>query len=198
MPSRSGQLSWRRIEIMGIIELLAWVHGRSGSLASLAQADVDEWLAGGPRPFLHHFLTWAGRDGSSRQLAAPRPSSGGLNPQALSDDERWRLFADVTSDASIDPHTKFAAGLMLMFGVRAAKIVQLRAEGVAVTDQAVIVRLGTEPLVLPAELAPAAAGAASNRTATRMFVESIEQEWVYPGARAGRHRRRVREEVRRR
>lgn len=187
MPSRSGQLSWRRIEIMGIIELLAWVHGRSGSLASLAQADVDEWLAGGPRPFLHHFLTWAGRDGSSRQLAAPRPSSGGLNPQALSDDERWRLFADVTSDASIDPHTKFAAGLMLMFGVRAAKIVQLRAEDVAVTDQAVIVRLGTEPLVLPAELAPAAAGAASNRTAPRMFVESIEQEWVYPGARAGHH-----------
>ncbi|WP_127011790.1 MULTISPECIES: hypothetical protein [Microbacterium] len=187
MPSRSGQLSWRRIEIMGIIELLAWVHGRSGSLASLAQADVDEWLVGGPRPFLHHFLTWAGRDGSSRQLAAPRPSSGGLNPQALSDDERWRLFADVTSDASIDPHTKFAAGLMLMFGVRAAKIVQLRAEDVAVTDQAVIVRLGTEPLVLPAELAPAAAGAASNRTAPRMFVESIEQEWVYPGARAGHH-----------
>src|SRR5690606_17926924 len=103
------------------------------------------------------------------------------------DAERWQLFADVTSDASIDPHTKFAAGLMLMFGIRAAKIVQLRAEDVTVTDQAVIVRLGKAPLVLPAELAPAAAGAAGNRTAPRMFVESIEQEWVYPGARAGHH-----------
>jgi len=123
----------------------------------------------------------------SRQLAAPRPPSGTLNPQALSDDERWRLFADVTSDASIDPHTKFAAGLMLMFGIRAAKIVQLRADDVTVTDQEVIVRLGEEPLVLPAELAQAAVGAASNRTAPRMFVESIEQEWVYPGARAGHH-----------
>lgn len=50
-----------------------------------------------------------------------------------------------------------------------------------------IVRLGEEPLVLPAELAQAAVGAASNRTAPRMFVESIEQEWVYPGARAGHH-----------
>lgn len=187
MPSRSGQLSWRRIEIMGIIELLAWIHARGGSLASLAQADVDEWLTTGTRPFLHHFLTWAGRNGTTRHLTAPRPPSGTLNPQAMSDAERWQLFADVTSDASIDPHTKFAAGLMLMFGIRAAKIVQLRAEDVTVTDQAVIVRLGKAPLVLPAELAPAAAGAAGNRTAPRMFVESIEQEWVYPGARAGHH-----------
>lgn len=105
----------------------------------------------------------------------------------MSDEERWRLLADVTSDPSINPHTKLAAGLMLMFGVRAAKIVQLRAEDVTVTDQAVVVRLGQEPLVLPAELAPAAAGAASNRTVPRMFVESIEQEWVYPGTRAGHH-----------
>lgn len=187
MPSRSGQLSWRRIEIMGIIELLGWIHSRGGSLASLTQADVDEWLTGGTRPFLHHFLKWAGRDGTSRRLVAPRPPSGRLNPQAMSDDERWRLFADVTSDASIDPHTKFAAGLMLMFGIRAAKIVQLRAEDVTVTEETVLVRLGAEPLVLPAELAPAAVGAASNRTAPRMFVESIEQEWVYPGARAGHH-----------
>ncbi|WP_152545290.1 hypothetical protein [Microbacterium sp. CH12i] len=74
-----------------------------------------------------------------------------------------------------------------MFGIRAAKIVQLRAEDVTVTEDTVLVRLGAEPLVLPAELAPAAAGAAGNRTAPRMFVESIEQEWVYPGARAGHH-----------
>lgn len=187
MPSRSGQLSWRRLEIAGIIELLEWIHTRGGSLVSLTQADVDEWLTGGRRPFLHHFLTWTARAGASRPLTAPRPPSGALSPQAMSDEERWRLLADVTSDPSINPHTKLAAGLMLMFGVRAAKIVQLRAEDVTVTDQAVVVRLGQEPLVLPAELAPAAAGAASNRTAPRMFVESIEQEWVYPGTRAGHH-----------
>lgn len=187
MPSRSGQLSWRRLEIAGIIELLEWIHTRGGSLVSLTQADVDEWLTGGRRPFLHHFLTWTARAGASRPLTAPRPPSGALSPQTMSDEERWRLLADVTSDPSINPHTKLAAGLMLMFGVRAAKIVQLRAEDVTVTDQAVVVRLGQEPLVLPAELAPAAAGAASNRTAPRMFVESIEQEWVYPGTRAGHH-----------
>lgn len=120
MPSRSRQLSWRRIEIMGIIELLGWIHARGGSLASLTQADVDEWLTGGARPFLHDFLKWAGRGGQSRRLMAPGPPPGALNPQALIDDERWRLFADVTSEASIDTHTKFAAGLMLMFGVRAS------------------------------------------------------------------------------
>ncbi len=187
MPSRAGQLSWRRIEIMGIIEFLSWAHARGASLASLTQADVDEWLTSGARPFLHHFLKWAGRGDRSRRLTAPAAPSVGLNPQALSDDERWRLFADVTSDPSIDAHTKFAAGLMLMFGVRAAKIVQLRAEDVTITEETVIVRLGAAPLTLPTELAPAAIGAASNRTARRMFVESIEQEWIYPGARAGHH-----------
>jgi len=136
MPSRSGQLSWRRLEIAGIIELLEWIHTRGGSLVSLTQADVDEWLTGGRRPFLHHFLTWTARAGASRPLTAPRPPSGALSPQAMSDEERWRLLADVTSDPSINPHTKLAAGLMLMFGVRAAKIVQLRAEDVTVTDAA--------------------------------------------------------------
>lgn len=99
----------------------------------MIQPDVDEWLTGKRSSVPPPCTTagkWTGRDGMSRQLAAPRPPSGTLNPQALSDDERWRLFADVTSDASIDPHTKFAAGLMLMFGIRAAKIVQLRAEDV--------------------------------------------------------------------
>ncbi len=187
MPLRAGQLSWRRIEIMGIIEFLRWIHTRNGSLASLTQADVDEWLTFGARPFLHHFLKRIGRGERPRRLTAPVPPSGGLNPQALSDDERWRLLADVTSDASIDPHTKFAAGLMLMFGIRAAKIVQLRAEDVTIADETVLVRLGSAPLALPIELAPAAIGAASNRTAPRMFVESIEQEWIYPGARAGHH-----------
>ena len=74
-----------------------------------------------------------------------------------------------------------------MFGIRAAKIVQLRAEDVTIADETVLVRLGSAPLALPIELAPAAIGAASNRTAPRMFVESIEQEWIYPGARAGHH-----------
>lgn len=66
-----------------------WIHARGGSLASLTQADVDEWLTTGTRPFLHHFLTWAARNGTTRRLTAPRPPSGTLNPLAMSDAERW-------------------------------------------------------------------------------------------------------------
>lgn len=187
MPLRSGQLSWRRIELQGIIELSDWVRGRGGSLASLSQADLDEWLTSGPRPHLHHFVNWASKRHLTAPLVAPTPKSSVLSPRGISDAERWRLLADVTADPAIDPHTKFAAGLMLMFGVRAARTVQIRAEDVTLTEDSVLVRLGEAPLVLPAELAPAAAGAASNRTARRMFVESIEQEWLFPGARAGQH-----------
>lgn len=187
MPIRAGQLSWRRIEITGIIELLDWAHRRGGSLASLSQADLDEWLADGARPHLHHFVKWTSKRHLTRALAAPAPKNSTLSPRGISDAERWRLLADVTADPAIDPHTKFAAGLMLMFGVRAVRIVQLRAEDITLTEDGVLVRLGEAPLVLPAELAPAAAGAARNRTAPRMFVESIEQEWLFPGARAGQH-----------
>lgn len=186
-PARAGQLSWRRIEITGIIELLHWLHDRGNSLATLTQAEVDAWLAADTRPFLHHFLNWTARGDRSRRLTAPLPAQGRLNPRSISDDERWRLLADVTADPGVDPHTKFAAGLMLMFGIRAAKIVQLRTEHVTITADAVLVHLGPAPLVLPAELAPAATGAAGNRTARRMFVESIEQDWIYPGVRAGHH-----------
>ncbi|WP_424449828.1 hypothetical protein [Microbacterium arborescens] len=186
-PSLAGQISWRRVEITGIIEFLRWLHHHGSSLATLTQTEVDAWLAADARPFLHHFLNWTARGDRSRRLTAPPPASGRLNPQSFSDDERWRLIADVTADHAIDPHTKFAAGLLLMFGVRAAKIVQLRIEDVTITDDAVLVRLGSAPLVLPAELAPPAAGAASNRSARRMFVESVQQDWIYPGARAGHH-----------
>lgn len=185
--SRAGQLSWRRVEITGIIEFLRWLHARGSSLATLTQAEVDAWLAADARPFLHHFLNWTARSDRSRRLTAPPPAQGRLSPRSISDDERWRLLADVTTDPAIDPHTKFAAGLMLMFGIRAAKIVQLRIEDVTITDDAVLVHLGPAPLVLPPELAPAATGAAANRTARRMFVESIEQDWIYPGVRAGHH-----------
>ena len=187
MPTRSGQLSWRRIEIISIIDLLAWIRDRGGTLSSLSQSDLDAWLTTGPRPHLHHFVRWASARHLTAPLTAPTPKSSTLSPRGISDDERWRLFADITTDPSIDPHTKFAAGLMLMFGIRAARTVQLRADDLTIADDTVLVRLGDAPLVLPAELAPFAEGAARNRTAPRMFVESIEQEWLYPGARAGQH-----------
>lgn len=187
MPLRSGQLSWRRIEITGIVELLDWIRHRGGTLASFSQSDLDEWLTGGSRPHLHHFVKWTSKHHLTPALVAPTPKNSALSPRSISDEERWRLFADITTDPAIDAHAKFAAGLMLMFGVRAARTVQLRAEHITVTEESVLVRLGTAPLVLPAELAPAAEGATRNRTAPRMFVESIEQEWLFPGARAGQH-----------
>lgn len=187
MPIRAKQLSWRRNEIIEIVELLDWIRRREGSLASLSQADLDRWLATGIRLHLHHFVKWTSSHHITGALVAPTPKSSGLTLRSIGDDERWRLLADITSDSGIDPHTKFAAGLLLIFGVRAARIVQIRAEDVTVTSESVLVRLGRAPLVLPAELAPAAKQAASNRTAPRMFVESVPQEWVFPGARAGQH-----------
>ncbi|MEV8274614.1 hypothetical protein [Microbacterium sp. NPDC077184] len=186
-PTRSGQLSWRRIEIMSIIDLLAWIHTRGGTLASLTQTDLDSWLATGSRPHLHHFVRWTSQHHLTAPLTAPIPKSGGLSPRSITDEERWSLLADITADPAIPPHTKFAAGLMLMFGIRAARMVQLRATDLTVTDESVLVHLGDAPLALPAELAPFAEDAARNRTAPRMFVESIEQEWLFPGARASQH-----------
>ena len=185
-PVRAGQLPWRRREIEAIIELLEEARRRDRTLATLTQADIDDMLPGARAP-LHHFLTWATRTHHTGPLTAPTPRSTGLNPLRISEDERWRLFADVTADISIDPHTKFAAGLMLMFGIRAVRIVQLRPEDITVTDETVQVTLGATPLVLPAELAPAAAGASANRAAPRMFIASVDSDWLYPGARAGHH-----------
>ena len=185
-PVRTGQLSWRRREIEAIIELLQEARRRDRTLATLTQADIDHWLHRARAP-IHHFLAWTTRTHHTGPLTAPTPRSTGLNPLRISDDERWRLFADVTADTSIDPHTKFAAGLMLMFGIRASQIVQLRPEDITITDETVQVALGAAPLVLPVELAPAATGATVNRAAPRMFIAGVDNDWLYPSPRAGHH-----------
>ena len=56
-----------------------------------------------------------------------------------------------------------------------------------ITDETVQVALGAAPLVLPVELAPAAAGASVNRAAPRMFIDSVDSDWLYPSPRAGHH-----------
>lgn len=183
---RAGQLPWRRREIEATIELLEEARRKGRTLATLTQADIDHMLPGARAP-LHHFLAWTTSTHHTGPLTAPTPRSAGLNPLRISEEERWRLFADVSADTSIDPHTKFAAGLMLMFGIRAARIVQLRPEDITITDETVQVTLGAAPLVLPAELAPAAAGVRTNRAAPRMFIAGLDSAWLYPGARAGHH-----------
>lgn len=187
MPLRMQQISWRRIEIMEVLALLKWTQQLGGSLASLAQKDLDEWLAQGTRLHIHHFVHWTSQQNITAKLSAPSPQRSVLSPYALSQEERWRLLADVTSDGTLEPRTKFAAGMMLLYGIRAPKIVQLRIDDLEISEAAVRVRWGSVPLVLPAEFAPVARELSEQRTAPRLFVDSGQQEWLYPGTTAGHH-----------
>ncbi|GLY33396.1 hypothetical protein [Kineosporia sp. NBRC 101731] len=185
-PVRAAQLIWRRNEITVALELLTWAQQQGLSLQALSQHHIDRRQAQAPAP-LHHFLAWTSRHDHTQSLSAPVRPSAGRNPHPISDAERWRLIAGITADPSIEAHLKFAAGLMLIFGLRAAQIVRLRPQQITTSNDAVVINLGSAPLVLPLELAPFAQQAADDRTARRMFTSGRDDRWLFPSYRAGHH-----------
>lgn len=185
-PTRTAQLEWRRRELTAVVDLLAWTRNRGRSLSALSQSDVDSWMAEG-RHTLTRFLTWSNRSGHTKRLTAPNRPKAQLDTTGWTDEERWAPFADVIADKGMDAHTRLAAGLLLLFGIRAVRIVQLHVSDVVLAEGIVRVRLGRQPLVLPGELSEAAAAAVLTRTAPRMLTETIDEEWLFPGARSGHH-----------
>ena len=128
-PSRQGQVDGRIRELQQVISLIKWSHEIGGCLSALRQADVDKWIDADsvPRRLVRQFLLWTKRNGHTVALTAPAVAIGSITPRGLDEQARWRLLNDVLSSPS-KSHTKLAAALVLLYGIRAATIVQLRVE----------------------------------------------------------------------
>lgn len=80
---------------------------------------------------------------------------------------------------------RFAGLLILLFGQRASKIVTLIINDLNQSDETVTLRLGDNPLELPAPMDAIAIQLAANRSKYVQLARVEDQPWLFPGGHPG-------------
>ena len=176
---RSGDKQARygraRTRLKLALTTLEEVRARGYTVDSLPQRELDEMITGAPtrRSSVIHFLRWLNRSGHfhlwteyPRQL---EPSS------TLSQERHAALVLRVATDASIEPRTRLAAMLTLLYGVPGSRIVQLRWADLTM-DPTVTLTLGSTPLRLESPVAELVSEMSRSRTESPR-----QEEWIFPG-----------------
>lgn len=187
-PLSSSLINSRRRELRIVIELLTWAAKRGRSLAILSQADIDEWLATGhgERHRVKSFLVWAQRNDNCQKLHIPRRERTGLAVTGLDSGTRLKLLETLLdADTSVRPATAFAAAMALLYGARPHQLTALQVTDILPRADDTYVRLGTDPLLVPARVGEMARAILHDRTAPRLFGNVSDAQWLFPGSRPG-------------
>ena len=186
-PITRGQSTGRRDELRLIIVLLNWLDDRGETLAELDQARLDLWLTDKPRTprRVEPFLRWAADNRICPRLHIPVSGKPTRTPVGATDEERRELFGAILRAGEVDPRTRLAGALLVLFGTRVARLRMLRVSDIIEDDGRVAIRLGPDPLQLPEEVAPLAIAARDRRDAPRLLSDAGEDEWLFPGQHHG-------------
>ncbi|GAA1691638.1 MULTISPECIES: hypothetical protein [Microbacterium] len=180
------QSDGRRQELTQVLSLLDWLTARSESVTMLDQARLDLWLLERPRAArrVAAFLEWAARNGTCPRLQVVPLTRTANTPTGASVDERWELLGRVLTAHDGDPRTRLAGALLLLFGIPVARLHLLRVTDITAADP-VTIRLGADPLELPAEIGQLAIAAREHRDAPRLLTDAGEADWLFPGQHHG-------------
>lgn len=185
-PARPSQSHGRRQELQHVLNLLNWLSGRSESLVQLDQARLDLWLLEGPlaRRRVAAFLERSTRDSALPRLRVTSMPRTTNTPTGTSGEERWELLGTLLSDGDADPRTRLAGALLLVYGIPVSRLHRLRVTDID-AHAPVTIKLGPDPLELPAEIGELALAARAHRDAPRLLTDAGETDWLFPGQRHG-------------
>lgn len=119
----------------------------------LTQADLDEWLAGGPaRHRVRDLLSWAVEHGHAPPLSVPpTPRRSGVGTD---EDERWELLRRLLHEDNLDTTDRVAGALLLCYGQQLTRITAVTRAQVSHRGGHVGLRLGRrDDIVVPEPLA---------------------------------------------
>jgi hypothetical protein len=162
--------------ITAAIQLTRWLHAQDRTLADLDQPLLDRWLAAGAatnRRTVGPFIAWLER-GDRRGLRVPAASQG-TPVLALADHRRLAALRTLLHDEAIEPRLRLAGCLVALYAQPAARIVRLTTADLTVTDTGAQIRLGDDPITLPAPLRDVAATVAA----------TTNDRWLFAGQKAG-------------
>lgn len=169
------------------VELLGWLASRDVTLASCNQCHLDAWLAshGATRQGdVGHFVRWAAAEKlTSLEVRAVR-WCGPTGP--IDGDRRWSLARRLLRDDAVDAADRVAGLLVLLYAQRAAAISRLTLDHVERCNEAVRLRLGARPIVVPEPLAGLVLDLVAGRRGHAALGDQGTSPWLFPGGQPGR------------
>ncbi|WP_415944424.1 hypothetical protein [Streptomyces sp. 067-1] len=182
-----GQGDSVRMEIRNTVRLLEWLHGGGIPLAEATQDHIDTWLSQGStqRHWVRAFLLWTSRSGHSRPLTAPAHGSE-LSFNVIAQDHRWALVRRLVTDHQLAVPDRAAGLLVLLFAQPPSRITRLTTDHVLDTGEHVRLRLGREPVLVPAPLDDLLRELVNRRRGRSTIPPGREPTWLFHGIYPGR------------
>lgn len=173
--------------VRGAVIVLDWLRGRDLTLGTCRQGDLDTWLAGDDathRREAGNFLRWAAAE---RLTALESPAARWGGPTGVIDTEaRWEQARRLLHDDSLKPEDRVAGLLVLLYAQWPAAISRLTLDHVEIEGDDVRLRLGCEPIVLPAPMANLVLGLVASRRGHAALGDQGTSPWLFPGGQPGR------------
>lgn len=172
---------------------LGEIRSHQETLATFPQRLLDAHLTDSPsqRDALAPFTRWLRKHRLSTLRVEFRAHR--LEGRDYASDHRWQMARRFLSDADMDPKTRAAGLLVLLYGIQLTRIVTITRAQVDTSSQPVTLTVGAEPIEVPEILGDAIVELVD---ATKGHPEG----WLFPGRNPGRHltpgplRRRLRAE----
>ena len=181
-----GQAAVARRNIQAAVAFLDWLAARGLTLAGCTQASLDEWMAAATlsqRGPTGNFIRWA-KNQKLTTVDFPATRWGG--PARVIDTEaRWEQARWLLHDNAVRPEDRVAGLLVLLYAQQPSAISRLTLDHVQASGDKVRLRLGREPVVLPAPLAGLVLQVAAARRGHAVIGEQGSSAWLLPGGRPG-------------
>lgn len=186
-PVTADQANAARANIQGAAAFLDWLGERQLTLATCTQLHLDAWMATttiAQRGRSGPFVRWARRE---RLTRLDFPARGWSGPTGVLDVEgRWEQARRFIHDDALPADQRVAALLVLLFAQRATAISQLTVDDITERDGEMKIRLGREPVVVPAPIAGLVRQIARSRVGHATIGDDAGSPWLFPGGRPGR------------
>lgn len=156
------------------------IRSHQETLATFPQRRLDAYLTDSPsqRDALAPFTRWLRKHRLSTLRVEFRAHR--LEGRDYASDHRWQMARRFLSDADMDPKTRAAGLLVLLYGIQLTRIVTITRAQVDTSSRPVRLTVGAEPIELPEILGDA-------------IVELVDaakrhpEGWLFPGRNPGRH-----------
>jgi hypothetical protein len=151
-PLGFGTARYALLRIRVAAAFCAWLRRNATTVATLTQSHMDAWvLTHRSQPHaLRAFMLWAVGHGYAPSGLEVPVAEIAESRATLDSEDRWRLINRCLQDHDLDPATRLAGCLVLLFGQPLTKITTLSLNAVAAGAGGVTLRLGqTPPLMAP-------------------------------------------------
>lgn len=169
------------------LEFLQHLRNRGHTPATCTQADVDDWLAGGPttRSLARTFVRWAG---SHRHLPpVDFPYRVARTEPIITQQERLdHITRLVYPGTDLDAGEKVAALLLLLYGQPLVRVAHMRLQQLHATEAAITISFTDDTLTIPApfdQIIRDHLAVLPNQTTSAHRTN----QWLFPGRRPGQH-----------